>query len=138
MVTSKSVLHWGLQANTLPAKFSPSKAHGARSTWPNYYPVWGERQPVLQRHDILAKLEWRLSFFSFSDHVFLVQLKSFNLYYIKVFMCLHAFVWRKLNSKLWHPLPTKQDGIPARMLMELEQLHYQTEDVFSIIQLITD
>lgn len=53
-------------------------------------------------------------------------------------MCLYAFVWHELNSKLWHPLPTKQDGIPARMLMELEQLHYQTEDVFSIIQLITE
>ncbi len=56
MFTPKSVLHWGLPAH--PAKFSPSTALSACSTWPNYIQSEGKDSPLWSTRDHQPSSDW--------------------------------------------------------------------------------
>lgn len=65
MFTPKSVLHWGLPAH--PAKFSPSEALSACSTWPNYIQSEGKDSPLWSTRDRQPSsgwLDWHLMLLS--------------------------------------------------------------------------
>lgn len=118
-----NLLHWSLLVH--PAKFSPSQALSARSTWPNYIQSEGKDSPLWSTQDHQPSscwLVWHLRLLSaryFSrTAVFECCLKSQNSVCkrscsIYVYTCTRAWNIRRavcnLRSKLWPLFFLKKD-----------------------------